>query len=67
MTIIETNDDIGGVYMDEDPRGVFGSRCHQDRRYWHAWASSPDPQKRDCIPGVMDDFGTLVPVPSPSY
>lgn len=66
MTIIKTSDDTGGTYMTEDPRGIFGRRCHKDRRYWDAWAAARDPLRRDCIPGVMDDFGTLVPVPRPS-
>lgn len=66
MATIETHDNIGGDYMDDDPGGVFGTRNGRDRRYWTAWASAVRLAPSDCHPGVMDDFGTLVPVPSPS-
>lgn len=66
MAIINVHDVIGGAYMDEDPSGVFGRRCYQDRRYWTAWAGTGRFGPADCHPGVMDDFGTLVPVPFPS-
>lgn len=62
MTTIETSDDIGGSYMDENPGGIFGQRWSKDRRFWLAWAAAIDQQNRDCLPGVMDDFGRLVPV-----
>lgn len=64
MTTIETHDTIDG-YMDEERGGRFGQRLSAERRYWLAWASASEPTTADCSPGVMDDFGTLVPVPSP--
>lgn len=66
MTIIETHDNVGGCYMAEDPGGVFGSRNRSDRRYWTAWSTSGRVSAADCHPGVMDDFGSLVPVPQPA-
>lgn len=65
MTSIETHDNIGGCYMDESPGGAFGSRNRRDRRYWIAWAHTGRFAPTDCHPGVMDDFGSLVPVPDP--
>ena len=65
MATIETHDITGGGYMDEIPGGVFGSRNPSDRRYWTAWARADRLTAADCHPGVMDDFGTLVPVPQP--
>ncbi len=65
MTTIETHDNTGGTYMDEDFSGAFGKRTNWDRRYWNAWARTDQHAPTDCYPGVMDDFGNLVPVPSP--
>ncbi|WP_419343014.1 hypothetical protein ACM1PE_08820 [Achromobacter sp. PD1] len=65
MSTIETYDHLGGDYLDETPGGIFGGRLHRDRRYWLAWASVDLSTQGDCLPGVMDDYGTLTPVPSP--
>lgn len=67
MPTINTFDRVDSAYMSEIPGGVFGSRMHYDRRYWLAWATTESGSKPDCNPGVMDDFGTLVPVPYPSH
>ena len=64
MATIETHDSTS-CYMDENPGGVFGSRHGRDRRYWTAWARADRLAPTDCQPGVMDDYGTLVPVPRP--
>lgn len=67
MLNIETNDHVGGCYMDETPGGVFGNRRYYDRRYWCAWESVSDAYQGAPLlaNAVMDDFGTLVPVPRP--
>jgi hypothetical protein len=69
MTIIETHDHVGGCYMDETPGGVFGNRRYYDRRYWCAWESVSDETWGAPLltNAVMDDFGTLVPVPKPPH
>jgi len=66
VTTIETHDWMGGSYMEECPSGIQGFRLRPDRRYWLAWARADRVTPTDCQPGVMDDFGTLVPVPFPS-
>lgn len=65
MACIETHDWLGGSYMEEIPGGIHGHRRKQDRRYWLAWARVDRIADTDCHPGVMDDFGSLVPVPDP--
>ncbi|CAB3924186.1 MULTISPECIES: hypothetical protein [Achromobacter] len=62
---IETEDRIGGTYREDVPGGMFGDRLNRDRRYWLAWATVSRETQGDCLPGIMDDFGSLVPVPSP--
>ncbi len=63
MATIDTHDNIGGTYMAEDLGGAFGKRANWDRRYWIAWGNTLRTASTDCYPGVMDDFGNLVPVP----
>lgn len=58
---IQTYDIMGGAYWDDRGGGLLGKRLAEDRRYWAAWASLVDDTK-DIMRGVMDDFGTLVPV-----
>jgi len=67
MPVIETHDHVGGCYMDETPGGVFGNRRYSDRRYWCAWECVSDETWGAPLlaNAVMDDFGTLVPVPKP--
>lgn len=65
MTTIETHDNIGGTYMAEDLGGAFGKRVNWNRHYWIAWGHTDQTASTDCYPGVMDDFGNLVPVPWP--
>ncbi len=67
MLIIETHDHLGGVYMEETPGGVFGNRRYYDRRYWCAWERVTEDEGATPLfsNAVMDDFGTLVPVPRP--
>ena len=67
MTTILTHDKTGGTYTTKTPGGVFGARRLDDRRYWTAWAATGGHASTDCYPGVMDDFGTLVPVPKPPH
>jgi hypothetical protein len=62
---IETEDRIGGTYHEDVPGGMFGERLNRDRRYWLAWATVSRETQGECLPGIMDDFGSLVPVPSP--
>lgn len=67
MTTITTHDCIGGDYFDVQAGGRFGKRSNSDRRYWLAWETQGQHLPSDCFPGVMDDFGTLVPVPAPVF
>lgn len=65
MTTIITLDQLGGDYLEKSPGSIFGSRFHRDRRYWLAWADVSRNAPGDCLPGVIDDFGVIVPVPWP--
>lgn len=65
MTTIFTTDDVSCNYMTDALHCFFGARWSEDRRYWTAWAVGGRFTPGDCYPGVMDDFGNLVPVPSP--
>lgn len=65
MRTIETHDSIGGAYVADIPGGIFGERLNRDRRYWMAWVRVDRHTPGDCLPGMMDDFGALVPVPPP--
>lgn len=65
MTTIIVLDNCGGDFLSDAPGTVFGSRYVRDRRYWVAWACCGRPTSSDCMPGVIDDFGAIVPVPWP--
>ncbi|MNT96345.1 hypothetical protein D3C72_2384130 [compost metagenome] len=65
MTTIITLDRSGGDFLEEAPGNIFGSRLFRDRRYWLAWADVTRTTPGDCLPGVIDDFGAIVPVPWP--
>ncbi|QET71413.1 hypothetical protein [Bordetella bronchiseptica] len=65
MTTILSADCYGCFYVSTAMPALFGARDRGDRRYWIAWARSDAFTPGDCFPGVMDDFGNLVPVPSP--
>ncbi|AZW22493.1 hypothetical protein CS345_14905 [Bordetella bronchiseptica] len=67
MIVVHTFDGSDGDYRSPRPGYPFGMRVRADRRYWLAWACAGKRTPSDCLPGVMDDFGTLVPVPAPVF